>query len=153
MAAEIISKEESKSPGIDLKLILIGLGIFAIAIGITYFLMRSLISPLVPESNRFSSELNGSLVEIGEFTTNIGSTGNRYVKVAVAINVEAEQVEKVSNYMPIIKDTILSVLSQQDISQMGASNDALKETLREEINSKLGSNIVNSVYFTNFILQ
>ena len=153
MAAEIISKEESKSPGIDLKLILIGLGIFAIAIGITYFLMRSLISPLVPESNRYGSELNGSLVEIGEFTTNIGSSGNRYVKVAVAVNVDMAQVETVSNYMPIIKDTILSVLSQQDISQMGASNDALKETLREEINSKLGGNIVNSVYFTNFILQ
>jgi flagellar FliL protein len=157
--AEEKSNENSKKTGIDIKIILIGLVIFLVAMGASYFLMRSLMAPLYPEKEKTETQkelAGGSLISVGEFTTNVsGDEGNHYLKVEVFIEVPDKKAQKsMEEYMPVIKDTILGVLSSKSIADLDVRNrDALKVEMKKKMNSVLGANVVNSVYFTNFILQ
>ncbi|MEA1961750.1 MAG: flagellar basal body-associated FliL family protein [Bacillota bacterium] len=156
--AEENSKENEKKPGLDIKIVLIGLLIFLVAMGASYFLMRSLMAPLYPESEKDQETevLAGSLISAGEFTTNVGGTeGNHYLKVEVFIEVSDKKLQKsIEGYMPIVKDTILGAFSSASLSDLDIVNrEKLKDELKEELNAKMGSNAINNVYFTNFILQ
>lgn len=157
--AEENIKESKKKSGIDIKIILIGLVLFLVAMGATYFLMRSLMAPLYPEKEKSETQqelAGGSLISVGEFTTNVsGAEGNHYLKVEVFIEVPDKKLQKsVEEFMPVIKDTILSVLSSKSIADLDVRNRAvLKQEIQKKLNSVLGSKVVNNVYFTNFILQ
>lgn len=156
--AEENSSEVKQKLGLDLKIILIGLVIFLVAMGASYFLMKSLMAPLMPQEEEKNSKevLSGGLVSAGEFTTNITDVaGNRYLKVEVTIEVKDEKaVESVTEFMPIIQDTILSILSKKTAADLDAHNrDQLKEEIKAELNKKLGKGYIKNIYFTNFIMQ
>ncbi len=156
--AEENSSEVKQKSGLDLKIILIGLLIFLVAMGASYFLMKSLMAPLMPKDETKSSEevLTGGLVSAGEFTTNVNDVaGNRYLKVEVSVEIsDKEAEESVKEFMPIIRDRILTILSKKTVADLDASNrDNLKEEIKADLNSKLGKGYIKSVYFTNFIMQ
>ncbi len=155
MAEEKASEVVKEKGGFDFKIIIIGLVIFLVAMGASYFIMRSLIAPLVPKEEEHET-LTGNLVTVGEFTTNINDEGGtRFLKVEVYVEVADEKVqEEVTAFMPVIKDTILAILSSQTVSDLDPINrEKLKEKMKKSINAKIGQNLVKGVYFTNFIMQ
>lgn len=156
MAEENTTEVKQKS-GFDFKIIIAGLIIFLIAMGASYFLMKSLMAPLLPKEESEQKEvLTGNLVEVGEFTTNIGDiTGNRFVKVEVFVEVTGKkEQEKIQEFMPVIKDSILNILSSKTVADLDVRNrENLKTEIKNELNSKLGNNTIKSVYFTSFIMQ
>jgi flagellar FliL protein len=78
--------EVKEKSGFDFRIILVGLLLFLVAMGVTYFVLRSLIAPLVPETNKQQELLSGNLIEVGEFTTNVNSAGStRFLKVTVTV--------------------------------------------------------------------
>ena len=100
--------------------------------------------------------LTGNLVEVGEFTTNIGDiTGSRFVKVEVFVEVTGKKgQETMQEFMPIIKDSILNILSSKTVADLDVRNrENLKKEIKNELNSKLGNNTIKNVYFTSFIMQ
>jgi len=148
--------QEKKAGGFDFKIIIIGLVVFLITIGASYFMLRSLIAPLVPQKEEAAQTLTGNLVSAGEFTTNINDEGGtRFLKVEVYVEVEDEKVaEEITAFMPVIKDTILSTLTSKSVADLEVSNQkSLKAEMKKKINAKLGSEVVKSVYFTTFIMQ
>jgi flagellar FliL protein len=157
--AEEKQEKTKKSSGLDMKIILIGLLIFLVAMGTTYFLMRSLMAPLYPktEDSQKAKEVSGeSLISAGEFTTNVGgSEGNHYLKVEVFLEVTDKKAQKtIEEYMPIIKDSILGVLSSKSMADLDVSNrENIKVEIKKKLNAKLGEKTIDNIYFTNFILQ
>lgn len=156
MAEDKTPKVEEKS-SFDFKIIVAGLIIFLLAMGASYFLMKSLMAPLLPKEETEQKEvLTGNLVEVGEFTTNIGDVnGSRFVKVEVFVEVTGKKgQETIAEFMPIIKDSILTILSSKTVADLDVRNwGHLKEEIKNELNSKLGKNTIKSVYFGNFIMQ
>lgn len=152
-------KEAETKPksGLDFKIILVGLVIFLVAMGASYFLMRSLMSPLLPKEDKKAETIEtGDLVSAGEFTTNINDiAGTRYLKVEVYVEVSDKKVkDSIDQYMPVIKDSILSILASQTVADLDVRNrDNLKTEIKKDLNNKIGSNVISNVYFTNFIMQ
>lgn len=153
------SPEVKEKPSFDFRIILVGLLLFLVAMGASYFVMRSLIAPLVPESNKKQQELlSGNLIEVGEFTTNINAAGGtRFLKVKVTVEVAADDKkaqETISKYMPVIKDSVLGILAAQSLADLDVRNrNNLKAEIKQDINAKIGGELVKNVYFTDFIMQ
>lgn len=156
LAEEKNTEEVKEKSGFDFKIVIIGLAVFLITIGASYFMLRSLIAPLVPEKESASEAITGNLVSVGEFTTNIDDEeGTRFLKVEVSIEVEDESAkEEVTTFMPIIKDILNSTLASKSVEELDVNNrENIKKEIRKKINTKLGTELVKGVYFTTFIMQ
>lgn len=158
MAEESENKETKPGTGIDLQIIIIGVIIFLMCMGGAYFMIRSLIAPLMPQQEQSrASNTKCILVEVGEFTTNIYDVnGSRFLKAGVYLEVTDKKAqEEVTALMPVIKDQILSILSSQTVADLDVRNrDNLRAVIRDRLNRRLGGvNKVTGVYFTTFIIQ
>ncbi|MDI9480856.1 MAG: flagellar basal body-associated FliL family protein [Syntrophomonadaceae bacterium] len=151
--AEVTTKKS------DLRIIVIGLVFFLVAMAGTYFFISSMMAPLLPEKESEKAETaTGNLVSIGEFTTNVNDVaGSRFLRVEVYVEVSKEDKknqEIINEAMPIIKDTILSIMSSKTVADLDVRNrDNLKAEIKNELNKKIGSKIIQNVYFTSFIMQ
>jgi len=144
--------------GFDIKIILIGLVIFLAAMGSTYFIMKSVMAPLMPKEEEKSAEevVSGGIIDVGEFTTNISDVaGNRYLRMEVSIEIsDKKQEEKAKEFMPVIRDSVLSIIAAKTVADLDRRNwYNLKEEIKNDLNAKLGKNYVKNVYFNNFIMQ
>ncbi|MDD2620550.1 MAG: flagellar basal body-associated FliL family protein [Syntrophomonadaceae bacterium] len=159
MADEKNTEEKPKRKleiNVDVKLILIGLLIFLVAMGGSYFLMKSLMAPLMPKEETEHEMLTGNIVEVGEFTTNINDvSGQRFLKVKVAVEVSSEKdKEKITKFLPIIKDSILGIISAKTVADLDVRNRTnLKAEIKKDLNKKIGGDTIRNIYFTDFIMQ
>ena len=151
--AEVTTKKS------DLRIIVIGLVFFLVAMAGTYFFISSMMAPLLPEKeSEKTATATGNLVSIGEFTTNVNDVaGTRFLRMEVFVEVSKEgkkNQEIITEAMPIIKDTILSIVSSKTVADLDVRNrDNLKAEIKKELNKKIGADIIRNVYFTSFIMQ
>ena len=151
--------EVVEKSSIDFKIILIGLVLFIVAMGFSFFLMRSMMAPFLPEKETEKQvTTRGNLVSVGEFTTNINDiTGTRFLKVEVFVEVSEENKKaaaEIETYMPIIKDSVLTILSSKTATDLDTNNrEKIKLEIKNDLNRKIGSDIIQNVYFTSFIMQ
>lgn len=156
MAEEKTAEVTNRS---DLRLIIIGLVFFLVAMAGTYFLISRMMAPLMPENQTQKQDMaTGNLVSIGEFTTNINDVAStRFLKFEVFVEVSKEDKksqEKINEAMPIIKDSILSIISSKTAADLDVRNrDNLKAEIKEQLNKKIGAEVIQNVYFTSFIMQ
>ncbi len=154
---EKASPEIKSSSGFDFRILLAGLIIFLVAMGSTYFLMKSVMAPLMPQKEKEVKVMaTGDLISVGEFTTNVNDVGGtRYLKVEVFVQVSDKKVkDSIDQYMPIIKDSIQYILSSQTVADLDVHNRSnLKAEIKKDLNSKIGASVITNVYFTNFIMQ
>lgn len=158
MAEEKSGADVKEKSGFDFKIVLLGLFLFLAVMGATYFILRSLISPLLPpEPEKKAMEVQaGNLVSVGELTTNINDVGGtRFLKVEVFVEVaDKKEQKKVTEFIPVIRDSILTILSSQTLADLDVHNRAhLKEIIKKDLNKKIGGEIITNVYFYNFIMQ
>lgn len=156
MAEEASAKPEEKgSSGFDIKIIAIGLVVFMAAMAGSYFIAKSILSPLLPKEEVKQTTETGEPMAVGEFTININDpSGTRYLKTEVYVEVsDAKMVEEKAKYMPIIRDQVLSVLATKTVEDLDISHrEALKTEIKKKLNRKLEDKVTN-VYFTTFIMQ
>ena len=156
MAEEKTAEVTNRS---DLKIIIIGLVFFLVAMAGTYFLISRMMAPLMPEKETQKQDMaTGNLVSIGEFTTNINDVAStRFLKFEVFVEVSKEDKksqEKINEAMPIIKDSILSIISSKTAADLDVRNrDNLKAEIKDQLNKKIGADVIQNVYFTSFIMQ
>lgn len=94
-------------------------------------------------------------IEIGSISTQVGSSG-RYYKGTIFIEVTGKKTpELIEKNMPQIKDSIISSISYSEISAITSEKgmNELKEKIRNNINTIIGTEDVVSVLFTESILQ
>lgn len=86
---------------------------------------------------------------------NTGS-GKRYLKVTIELEVPGEaEKKKLEGSKTQTKDTILMLLSSRSFEEISTVEGkiGLKQALLTQINQMLGGNIVNRIYFTEFVVQ
>lgn len=153
------TQEAVEKSSIDFKIILIGLVLCIVAMGFSFFLMRSMMAPFLPEKETEKQmESRGNLVSVGEFTTNINDVaGTRFLKVEVFVEVSEENKKaaaEIESYMPIIKDSVLTILSSKTAADLDTNNrEKIKLEIKNDLNRKIGSEVIQNVYFTSFIMQ
>ena len=153
------TQEAVEKSSIDFKIILIGLVLFIVAMGFSFFLMRSMMAPFLPEKETEKQvTTRGNLVSVGEFTTNINDVaGTRFLKVEVFVEVSEENKKaaaEIESYMPIIKDSVLTILSSKTAADLDTNNrEKIKLEIKNDLNRKIGSEVIQNVYFTSFIMQ
>ncbi|SHG58048.1 flagellar FliL protein [Thermosyntropha lipolytica DSM 11003] len=151
--------EVKEKAGFDFKIVLVGLLIFLVAMGASYFMLKSLMAPFMPEEKKEvkKEKSAGTIVSIGEFTTNLNDpTGSRFVKVEIYVELagEKKKEEELKEYMPIMKDTVLGILSSKTPADMDIRyREELKQEIKNKLNKRLGKEMIKEVYFTSFIMQ
>lgn len=149
-------KEERKSSGMDIKIIAAGLVIFLAAMAGSYFIARSVMSPLMPkQENEAKIKELRTTVSVGEFIVNIADIGGyRFLRTEVELELADKKSQpEIEAQMPFIRDQIITVLSSKTVADLDIHNrDALKEEIKAKLNNKLGKKVTN-IYFVQFAMQ
>ncbi len=99
----------------------------------------------------------GVVTAIDPFIVNlVDDEGKRYLKVSMQLELDSEMLnEEVTNKMPQIKDTIITVLSEKNTDDLLTVNGKfkLKEQIQTRVNVLLKTGVVKNVYFVEFVIQ
>lgn len=90
------------------------------------------------------------------FIVNLAGGARTYLKVDMALELSDKKVEaEIESKLPMIKDTIVLVLSEQTPESVSDNKGKLrlKDELLKRVNSLLTSGKVLNIYFTSFVVQ
>ncbi len=159
---------DAAEPRSKKKLILLGGGalllviLISTAIGLFFLLKDDSSKEPAPGSTVPVPELNknidiGPMVNIDDFIVNIISAdSNHYVKASFTLELSNETTkEEVDRRMPQIRDAILLLLGNKTYEELQdlQGKKQLKAELMSKINAVLVSGRVDSIYFTDFVVQ
>jgi len=93
--------------------------------------------------------------DIGEFSTNIGSSG-RYFKgnIVVESGNKKTPAELEKNIEPV-RDAVIQILMGQDLKQMMTPSgmQVIRDSITKSLTEILGINDITNIYFTDYIIQ
>lgn len=99
----------------------------------------------------------GTLIPMETFLVNLaGSQGGKLAKVNMEIEVDGALVqEEIEKRKPQVRDYIILILSSKTYDQVASreGKDALREEIKDTLNSFLSKGKIKRVYFTEFILN
>lgn len=156
-------KEEQKGKGSKKMLLIGGVAILLLLAGGTFFLLNKMMvkggegNVAKGEGGKGEKIQKEEYISLEPFVVNLkGSGGNRYLKVAVSLEVEGKEVaEEVKVKTPLIRDSIIILLSSKGYVDVGSVQG--KYQLRDEILSRINQILtrgkVKGVYFTDFVIQ
>jgi len=105
-----------------------------------------------PEEGRIIFPLESFIVNLMD---NTGS-GKRYLKATIELEIGSEvEKKKLESYKTQMKDTILMLLSSRTFEEIKTVEGKLdlKQAVLFQINQIVGGNIVQRIYFTEFVVQ
>jgi flagellar FliL protein len=99
----------------------------------------------------------GQFVSLEPFIVNLASEGGkRYLKVSLQLELgKQETAQEVTNHMPQIKDTVITVLSSKSSDELLTVEGKfkLKEQIVTRVNTLLTTGVVKNVFFVEFVIQ
>jgi flagellar FliL protein len=102
-------------------------------------------------------DIVGKLVPMETFLVNLaGTRGNKLVKINMELEVEGPKVEdEIDRRKPQIRDIIIILLSSKTYDQMTTrqGKEALRDEVKDTVNSFLVKGKIKKVYFTDFIVN
>jgi flagellar FliL protein len=130
-----------------------------ISAGATFFVIMSKTTPATKKVIVEKPEL-GPIQSLGEFVVNLADpTESHYLRANVVLELDygssLKLAEEVDKRMPQIKDIVISTLGSKTSIQLSDSEnrEALKQELKDKINSILNRGQLSKVYFTSFAIQ
>jgi len=109
------------------------------------------------EDAKVQEEALGVMVDMAPFIVNLADAGTpRYLKVAMKLEInDKEAVTRFNDRIPQIRDSLLLLLSSQEAEKMRGMQGKLllKEQIFERVSMVVGEGSVQSVYFTDFVVQ
>jgi flagellar basal body-associated protein FliL len=97
------------------------------------------------------------IYSVGEITVNLNEPGyKRYIKVDVSLGSTDKALEtELAEYMSKVKDTINEILRSKKIEDINTAEktDAIKNEIRDKVNSLLTKGKVTKVYFNQILIQ
>ena len=137
-----------------------GLVLGGVALGAVTFLKRP--APKSEEKSEAAATAAGDkkktqVITLRPIIVNLrNSKGTRYLKVTIAMETATEEVAKeLTTLSPQISDLLVDKLSNVEISDVDntAGRNKLKRELLAGTNELLEKGYVNTVYFTEFVIQ
>ncbi len=99
----------------------------------------------------------GKLVPMETFLVNLaGSRGNKLVKINMELEIDNPKVEdEIDRRKPQIRDIIIILLSSKTYDQVTTrqGKEALRDEVKDTVNSFLVKGKIKKVYFTDFIVN
>lgn len=99
----------------------------------------------------------GELIPMETFLVNLaGSRGNKVAKINLELEVDGTKVlEEIDKRKPQVRDIIIILLSSKTFEQVSTreGKDALRDEIRDTVNSFLTKGHIKRVYFTEFIFN
>lgn len=86
----------------------------------------------------------------------VGQNGRRYAKVSISLEMSTPELQKEINAkLPLIKDTIIRVLSSKTFEEISTpkGKDKLKTELLQELNAFMLDGYIKGIFFTEFVIQ
>ncbi|MCF8088869.1 MAG: flagellar basal body-associated FliL family protein [Desulfotignum sp.] len=161
--ADASEKKSSKRPvvviGIAVILVLLVGGGFA---GWTWLKSNSsdeIASPDDPPGPAVNPEAAPLTYTLNTYIVNLmGNSGmsNRYLKVGVLLGIsDPATIPVVEKYKPLLDDAALILLSSKTYNDLATVEGkiVLKQEFISRMNQILGSNVVNKIYFSEFVVQ
>lgn len=99
----------------------------------------------------------GIVTALDPFIVNLtDDAGKRYLKVTMQLELDNEILnEEITNKMPQIKDSIITVLSSKSTDDLLTIDGKfkLKEQIQTRVNVLLKTGVIQNVYFVEFVIQ
>ncbi len=99
----------------------------------------------------------GIVTALDPFIVNLSDeAGKRYLKVTMQLELDNEKLnEEITNKMPQIKDSIITVLSSKTTDDLLTIDGKfkLKEQIQTRVNVLLKTGVVKNVFFVEFVIQ
>ena len=98
----------------------------------------------------------GVSMPLEEFLVNLNGSTDHYLKTTIALGLKKGLAEEqVKEHVPAIRDAILSVLQTKTSKELSSpkEREALKDELKEKVNTEVSTSPVVKVYFTAFATQ
>ncbi|MFW6386421.1 MAG: flagellar basal body-associated FliL family protein [Bacillota bacterium] len=133
--------------------VILPLIVIILAAGTSYAIFTYL-GPGGPEEE--PEDESGPSYSLGDFVVNLKGTGGyKYLQTSIVVRVSNEQVvEELDERSPQVRDTIIDILSEQDISEIeDDGNDIVKNQIQTRLKSIINSGEVTDVWFTQFVIQ
>lgn len=99
------------------------------------------------------------VIPLSRFIVNLASNGNQdqYIRVSMSVIVATpEEKSALNKQMPLVRDSVIGVLSQKkatDILAGGNKLQSLKNQIKTSINNAYGAQIIEDVYITDLVVQ
>lgn len=164
--AEEEGKKESKNTGLILSLgfaivnlALVGGGAYMVYAGTLGYVPPSVHeAELDAELNEFRKKLTSkpTLLNLGEFNTNLNGLPRRFVRVEVSLEMlDEEGFEEVFTKQAASKDLVVKLLNGKKFKQLETVQGKLhlKNQIITQVNGVLDNGVVQNVYFTKFAVQ
>ena len=138
--------------------------LFMGAVGAGFFILWNKISqlpqdPATVEEIPVEEEENviGPLYSLDTMIVNLADRGGkRYLRVTMALELsDPEAMTTIENRLPQVRDAILMILPTKNYGEISTTDGkvALREQLKEKINTLLAMESVTNIYFTEFVVQ
>ncbi|MBF0590614.1 MAG: flagellar basal body-associated FliL family protein [Nitrospirae bacterium] len=163
-AGEGTQGPDSKKSKASVKLIIIVVGILLIVAGGGFFAYTKLMGKkdgaghegsAGHEASKKQEEGPPVLVALDPFVVNLVDNG-RYMKVTIQVELASKHDEaNIKDRVPQLRDAILFLLSGKSLESVSGSEGKLqlKEEMLFKLNQTIGSEVIKSVYFTDFVVQ
>ena len=156
--AEKDTKEAQPPPKSKLKLIVLASTVLLLGVG-GFFGWKWYSARKVAGAGTQKPEEMNIVYPLKSFIVNLADKrgiGKRYLKVTMEIEVAGEEEKALVNHkVPQLRDTVLLMLSSRTIAEITTleSKLELKQVLLARMNRAVGKNVIQRVYFTEFVVQ
>ncbi len=152
------TEEDSPPPKPKLKLIILASTVLLLGVGGFFGWKWYAARKVATETTQKPEEIS-IVYALKSFIVNLADkkgVGKRYLKLTMEVEVGGEQQRVfVSSKVPQLRDSVLLMLSSrtlEEITSMEAKVE-LKQALLVRMNRALGKNVIQRIYFTEFVVQ
>ncbi|EQF29019.1 flagellar basal body-associated FliL family protein [Clostridioides difficile CD160] len=142
------------------KVILIILILIIFSAGAGFFLLGEggnkqvdkIIGLFIP-TGKDKNEIKTENLDLEEMVLKLADEGVRYLKVSITVSYDSSY-KDIEKNTPLIRDNIINCLMAKRADDFAAENlNNIKEEIKNTLNTNLGGNVIQNIYFTNIVVQ
>lgn len=114
--------------------------------------INKIISSILPKG-KDKKEIETENLDLEEMVLKLADEGIRYLKVSITVSYDSSY-KDIEKNTPLIRDNIINSLMAKRADDFAAENlKNIKEEMKNTLNTQLGGNVIQSIYFTNIVVQ
>lgn len=114
--------------------------------------INKIISSILPKG-KDKKEIETENLDLEEMVLKLADEGIRYLKVSITVSYDSSY-KDIEKNTPLIRDNIINSLMAKRADDFAAENlKNIKEKMKNTLNTQLGGNVIQSIYFTNIVVQ
>ncbi|MCC0627655.1 MULTISPECIES: flagellar basal body-associated protein FliL [unclassified Clostridioides] len=142
------------------KIIIIILILIILSAGAGFFILgeggnkqvNKIMSLFIP-TGKVKDEVKTENLDLEEMILKLADEGVRYLKVSITVSYDSSY-KDIEKNTPLIRDNIINCFMAKRADDFTAENlNNIKEEIKNILNTRLGENVIQSIYFTNIVVQ